>query len=236
MSAAQTSNPPVVLVHGWAGSFEATWQRSGFADLVAEAGREVIGIDLLGHGTAPKPHDLDAYRDLTLRVFEALPDEPVDAIGFSLGALTLLRCAMLQPQRFRRLVLAGIGRNAFDVPDDDDAADRFADAIEYGPDPEDRRAGVFANYARADGNDPRALAMIMRLTASRRFEPDQLVTVTCPTLVVIGDQDFAGPGDPLVDALPDARLRVLARTDHFATPESFAFIDAALDFIDATPA
>ena len=42
-------------------------------------------------------------------VFEALPDGPVDAIGFSLGAITLLQLAMVEPQRFNRLVLAGIG-------------------------------------------------------------------------------------------------------------------------------
>jgi pimeloyl-ACP methyl ester carboxylesterase len=77
---------PVVLVHGWGGSFEATWQRSGFAALLEDAGRPVLGVDLLGHGTAPKPHDPDAYGDLTERVEEVLPGGPVDAVGFSLGA------------------------------------------------------------------------------------------------------------------------------------------------------
>ena len=68
---------PVVLVHGWGGSFESTWQRSGFTELLADAGREVIGVDLLGHGNAPKPHDPEAYDDLTARVVDVLPDEPV---------------------------------------------------------------------------------------------------------------------------------------------------------------
>ena len=54
---------PVVLVHGWGGSFATTWQHSGFTDLLADAGREVVGVDLLGHGTAPKPHDPDEYAD-----------------------------------------------------------------------------------------------------------------------------------------------------------------------------
>ena len=70
---------PVVLVHGWGGSFESTWQRSGFTELVWEAGRPVIGVDLLGHGSAPKPHDPAEYADLGTRVLDALPDEPVDA-------------------------------------------------------------------------------------------------------------------------------------------------------------
>ena len=96
----------VVLVHGWGGSFTTTWQRSGFTALLADVERHVIGIDLLGHGTAPKPHEPEAYADLTERVFAAMPDEPVDAVGFSLGALTLLRAAIDQPHRFRYKRLA----------------------------------------------------------------------------------------------------------------------------------
>ena len=53
-----------------------------------------MGVDLLGHGTAPKPHEAEAYSDLTERVLDALPDRPVDAVGFSLGAMTLLRLAI----------------------------------------------------------------------------------------------------------------------------------------------
>jgi hypothetical protein len=30
-------------------------------------------------------------------------------------------------------------------------------------------------------------------------------------------------------------LTLLRRTDHFATPESFGFIDATLEFLDALP-
>jgi hypothetical protein len=54
-------------------------------------------------------------------------------------------------------------------------------------------------------------------------------------LVVLGDRDFAGPADPLLDKLPDARLVTLPGVDHFATPKQFGFIDAALDFLGAVP-
>ena len=37
------------------------------------------------------------------------------------------------------------------------------------------------------------------------FTPADAAQVTCPTLVVIGDRDFAGPPEPLVEALPDSR-------------------------------
>lgn len=223
----------VVLVHGWGGSFEATWQRSGFTELLRDAGREVIGVDLLGHGSAPKPHDPAAYADLGARVLEAMPDGPVDAIGFSLGAITLLRLATTVPHRFAHLVLAGIGENVL-RPDEGDG-ERIAAAVEGRGSDTDTLAGVFAQYAHQPGNDPAALAAVMR-RPRQPMTPDMLRAADCPTLVVIGDRDFAGPGDPLVAALPNATLKVLRNTDHFATPESFGFIDAALDFIGAVPA
>ena len=103
---AAADDPPVVLVHGWGGSFETTWRQSGFTELLADAGREVIGVDLLGHGEAPKPHDPAAYADMTTRIVDALPDEPVDIVGFSLGAITTLRLATRRPELFNRIVLS----------------------------------------------------------------------------------------------------------------------------------
>lgn len=224
---------PVVLVHGWGGSFAATWQRSGFSELLRDAGREVIGVDLLGHGEAPKPHDPAEYADLGSRVLAAMPPDPVDAVGFSLGAITLLNVAIDHPHRFRKLVLAGIGANV--LQPDDGSGERIATAVDGDAPETDTHALVFAQYARQPGNDPAALAAIMR----RRRTPltvDDIAKATCTTLVIIGDKDFAGPGDPLVAALPNATLKVLRDIDHFATPESFAFIDAVLQFLDAVPA
>lgn len=229
-----------MLVHGWGGSFATTWERSGFTALLADAGRPVVGVDLLGHGAAPKPHDPAAYDDLGARVVEAIEAAgggPVDAVGFSLGALTLLRLATARPELFRRLVVGGIGRNVFEH--DPEQAARIVAAIEGtlagDGETDDNRARLFAQYATQPGNDPVALAAIMRRDASARLDEDALSTVRCPVLVAVGDQDFVLPADRLVDALPDARLVTLRRTDHFATPESFDFIDATLEFLDAVP-
>ncbi|HEX4981792.1 MAG TPA: alpha/beta fold hydrolase [Ilumatobacteraceae bacterium] len=225
---------PVVLVHGWGGSFESTWERTAFTALLADAGREVIGVDLLGHGTAPKPHDPEAYADLTVRVVEALPAGPVDAVGFSLGALTLLRTAIAAPDRFQRLVLAGIGRNVFER--DDAATARILAGVDGTAEPDDNLARLFGQYAALQGNDPIALAAVLRRPDPGPITPADLSRIACPVLVVLGDHDFAHPADALVEALPDARYVELRNTDHFATPESFAFIDAVLEFLDAVPA
>jgi pimeloyl-ACP methyl ester carboxylesterase len=225
---------PVVLVHGWGGSFETTWRRSGFTDLLADAGRPVIGVDLLGHGTAPKPHDPAAYADLTARIEDALPDEPVDAVGFSLGAMTLLRLVAAAPGRVRRLVVSGVGRNLFET--DEERAAAILAGVEGTGDPDDNIARLFGQYAAQAGNDRVALAAVLRRPDAVPLTPADLARVTIPVLAVIGDRDFAGPVDPLIEALPDGRAVVLRNVDHFATPESFGFIDATLEFLGAVPA
>ncbi len=224
---------PVVLVHGWGGSFRTTWEKSGFCALLEDADRVVIGVDLLGHGTAPKPHDPADYADLTERVLAALPTTPVDAVGFSLGAMTLLQAACVAPHRFNRLVLAGIGRNVFEI--DDESTQRIIAALEGSSDADadDNVARLFAQYAEQPGNDRRALTAVMRRPCRQPLTEAEISAVSCPTLVAIGDQDFAGPADRLVAALPRGELAVLRKVDHFATPESFAFIDATLEFLDA---
>jgi pimeloyl-ACP methyl ester carboxylesterase len=223
---------PVVLVHGWGGSFRRTWQEPGWEALLEDAGRRVIGVDLLGHGSAPMPHEPEAYADLTTAVTNAVGDERVDAIGFSLGAMTLLELACRAPERFGRLVVAGVGANVFR----DDGNDSLVRAVEGQGDPDDVTAQLFAQYAHQPGNDPLALAACLRRPHSRDLSVERLAGVDLPVLVVLGDKDFAGPPDPLMAALPDARLVTLKGCDHFATPNDFRFIDAALEFLEAVPA
>ncbi len=233
-AAQDTDDPtPVMCVHGWGGSFTDTWERNGFTALLADAGREVIGVDLLGHGQAPKPHEPEAYADLTTRVVSSLPDSPVDAIGFSMGALTLLRTAVEHPGAFRRLVLAGIGRNVFEFDEDRSAA--IARAVSGDIDDEDNLSRLFAQYAARPGNDPTAHAAVLHQPQRVRLDEAALASVSCPTLVIVGDRDFVHPADRLVEAIPDCRSVELRNVDHFATPDDFGFVDAALEFIDAIP-
>lgn len=218
--------PPVVLVHGFGTSFDLTWRANGWVDLLGDEGRDVIGVDLLGHGEAPKPTDPSAYDDLGVRVLEVMPDEPVDAIGFSLGAKTLLQVAAAHPDRFNSLVVSGVGASLFRATDHS----AVVDAVRTGDDGGDPALRYFAGLADLPGNDRAALAACMQ-NGGGGVTAEQLAAIACPVLVVLGDADFAGPADPLVEALPDARLVTLARTDHAKTPKSFAFIDASLDFL-----
>jgi pimeloyl-ACP methyl ester carboxylesterase len=44
------SGPPVLLIHGAGSSFEHNWRAPGWVDLLAEQGRDVVGVELPGHG------------------------------------------------------------------------------------------------------------------------------------------------------------------------------------------
>ncbi len=235
----------VAMVHGWGGSFATTWQASGLADLLQDGGKQVVGVDLLGHGQAPKPHDPAAYGDLTRRVFDAIdaasPDEPVEAVGFSLGAITLLRAAIAQPDRFSRLVLAGIGRNIVE-PDhagtelivaglDEVIASGTATPGQLAD--MNQTARLFVQYAQQPGNDIEALAAVFKRPAGDTIDAEAVSRVRCPVLLVVGDQDFVAPADELATWFPNAGVLMLPGVDHFATPESFGFFDGTLEFLDA---
>jgi len=221
--------PPVLLLHGFATSAARTWGDNGWIDILGDMGRTVIAPDLLGHGDSPKPHEPEAYEGFAQLIADELPDgQPVDAIGFSMGARTLLQLAVAEPGRFRRLVLAGVGANLFRT----DGSGLVARALRGEADPSDPVARYFATLAKEPGSDPVALAAFIEHRQAP-LTAEALAAVTCPTLVVLGENDFAGPADPLVEALPDARLVALPRTDHFATPKDFRFMDAAFDFVGA---
>jgi pimeloyl-ACP methyl ester carboxylesterase len=216
----------VLLVHGLAASAATTWQEAGWLDLLADAGRPVVAVDLPGHGGTPMP-DPPADPGLVEHVLRAAPPEPVQAIGFSLGARTLLTAATQAPERFERLVLSGIGGRLLD-PDDSSAL--MADLLEA-EDADHPMGRYFLDHARRSGTDPGVLARILRHRWPP-LTPEVLARVTQPVLVVVGERDdAAGPAEPLAEALPNAKAVTLAGVDHFATPKAFAFLDAALDFL-----
>jgi len=230
-SVADTPSIPVVFLHGFATSTQRTWVEPGWFELVKEGGRRPLGIDLLGHGDADKPTDPAAYHDLAGAVLEQLPfaadsDRQIDIVGYSLGARTALDIAVRHPGLVRRLVLGGVGRNL--IEGDATTGNDQADAIGY----------RFDGLMRSDGQDPDLLRMISGAQAQRKdryFSAETLAAVTSPTLLVIGSDDFAGPPEPLAECLPNVQVRVLPGVDHFNLPKQFAFIDAALTFLDCVP-
>lgn len=219
--------PPVALVHGFASSTEHNWGATGWLDLLADAGREVVPVDMLGHGRARRPTDPDAYGSVEAGVAEALRGRGVvDAIGFSAGAVVLLRLAVARPGQFRRMALLGIGSGVLDEPE----PSAIIAALEGDSGPEDMQGVVFRRLADSLDNDRAALVAFLRRRQTPLTAAD-LARVSCPVLVVLGDKDFAGPGDGLVSALGDGRLVTLKGVDHFGTPSDVRCMQAVLDFV-----
>jgi pimeloyl-ACP methyl ester carboxylesterase len=230
---------PVVLLHGLATSARRTWVETGWVDLLRDAGREVVALDLPGHGGEP-PLEGAGWDDVETWVSERLPAGRIDAVGFSLGARILLTLAAREPKRFGRLVLAGVGANLFrhhvheplaaGLAGERAGAGGSAEAAPNGDDG-DLLVRHFLDLAHSSGTDPAAVTALLR----RRIPPlDGLDAIEAEVLVVLGGTDFAGPADPLMERLPSsARLVTLRGVDHFATPKAMGFLDAGLDFLGA---
>ena len=166
-----STDPPVLLVHGFASSAEHNWRQPGWLDLLADCGRETVAVDLPGHGTAPRPAAPAGYHNIEAHVAAAVEGrEPLDAIGFSAGAHVLLRLAADQPDRFRRLALLGIGRGVLTPAD----PEPIITALTGDPDPENVPGMVFRRLADGLGNDRDALIAFLRLAAASadRSRPD----------------------------------------------------------------
>lgn len=212
------SGEPVVLLHGLTSSIEGNWRRPGIWSLLLDHGRRVIGLDARGHGESDKPHSPKAYENAAMvRDVAALLDHlalpPVDLIGYSMGALTAIRFAE-RDERVRRLVLGGIGDDPREWGSPEHLAARRAraDRILAGlqandpttvTDPLARRVRTLMEQR---GNDLAAMAAIQR--AHRPLGGDiDVAKVTCPTLVICGEDDVAA--EPLAAALPHGTAHTL---------------------------
>ena len=225
------ANPPLLMVHGWGGSHQETWQNTGIEQLVHDAGTTVIGVDLLGHGTSEKSHDPNSYADISAPIRKAIGARTtgVDAIGFSLGAIALLDAAMHNPKYFRKLMLVGVGNGLLE-PHKSDETDRIIAGIDGTASAEDVLARQFGNYAKRSDNDPLALRAALLRPRKEPFSEAELKSIDAEIVLAVGDRDFVLPADRLAKAFNRCQFVSLKNCDHFASTENFTFIDTLLGF------
>lgn len=219
--------PPVALLHGWGGSFADTFGDTGWNKDLADAGRMVIAITLPGHGPAASA-DAAEYADLASSLASLLPSGPIDIVGFSLGAKLALALACADPARVRRVVLGGVGDNLF-APEPN--GEVLAGVLLGAAEAPSAAIAALARYALANGNDPAAVAAVLR----RRPNP-VLAAEDLPdgryVLLVNGTADaIAMPDDRLRAAMPRLGCLHIDGCDHLSLPGDPRFREAALRFL-----
>ncbi len=224
--------PPIIFLHGLATSGQRTWGVNGWLDLVTEANRSAIIIDMPGHGDAYNNVQNATFEKTISYILDQFPDTPIDAVGFSLGARILLTIASQNSSRFRKLVVSGVGENLFTR--DYERGKRISEAISGQNQLEDPESQYFSQLADAPDVNRETVLQLMS-SPMIDLNTDMISKIECPVLVALGDRDFAGPASRLVEALPYGTYLELRGVDHFATPKDFSFIDATLKFLDAEP-
>src|SRR5690349_11239519 len=187
-----SSQPPVVLVHGFASTKETNWVYPGWTTTLTETGRRVIALDNRGHGQSSKLYDPAAYHsDVMAEDVRALLDhlriESAHCMGYSMGARICSFLALAHPGRVRSLVLGGLGIKLTDgVGLPESIADALlAPSLEDVSDPTGRQFRRFAEQTRSDLKALAACIRGSRQIASR----EDVAKIDIPALIAVGTTD-----------------------------------------------
>lgn len=231
------AGPAIVLVHGFASNLQGNWRGPGIVDALVTSGRRVVALDCRGHGRSGKPHDPEAYAgtrmaDDVIALMDHLGIGIADLWGYSMGGFIAASLVVRHPQRFRSVILSGVGDGLLLGGRSRQNAEAIARALEADSPAaaENATARAFRVFAEQSGNDLLALAAIQR-SPRGGFDPSNLREIRLPVLVLIGEGDtLVGPADGLAAAIPGARLAKVPG-DHITAVASPKFREAALAFL-----
>ncbi|MDO8289052.1 MAG: alpha/beta hydrolase [Parvibaculum sp.] len=226
---------PIVLVHGFASTHDVNWVATGWSRALVDSGRRVIMADGRGHGASDKPYDeadytLEAMAGDVVALMDHLGEPGADLMGYSMGGMVSLVAAALYPDRFDRVIAAGIGERLLDR--NKDASDVVKallanDGVVVGG----RAAQMFRLFADQNKQDRAALAACF--AAVRKDFPDTLLTrIVRPVLIVAGEtDDAAGAAGPLAARIPHGSAYTVPKRDHMRTVGDKAYKDAVMKFL-----
>lgn len=219
----------IALVHGWGGSYAATWQTEGWDCALRAAGFTPVGVNIAGHGPGSGSHDPADYADLASDLDRKLPDGLFGAIGFSLGTKLLLELEARKPGTNGRLVLGGIGDNLFAPEQAGPAIVAALRGETLGHPPQ---VAALLAYAAKSGSDPACIAAVLERPANPLLTEVRLAKAQAPILIINSTDDaVAQPDDRLRAALPAARHHLINGTGHVGLTADPRFRDAAIAFL-----
>ncbi|MCF8469433.1 MAG: alpha/beta hydrolase [Parvibaculum sp.] len=232
---------PVLLAHGFASTHRVNWIATGWSRALVEAGYRVIMPDMRGHGESAKPHGKDDYTlpvmagDL-VALLDHLDEPGADLMGYSMGAMVALVAGMEMPERFDRIVAAGVGARLLERSSEESRRNTGSviDAL-LTDDPStitDEGARLFRTFADQNKQDRNALAACFEAVRAP-FPVEGLGRISRPVLVVAGETDVqAGAAGPLAARIGGARAITVAKRDHMKTVGDRAYKDAVLTFLE----
>jgi pimeloyl-ACP methyl ester carboxylesterase len=217
---------PVVLLHGLTATNRYVVMGS---KALERSGHRVIAYDARAHGRSDPAPSPDAYRYEDLRddlvgVLDARGVDRAVLAGASMGAHTILRLALEQPERVAALVVITPAYDDAEFGDADSLArwDALAEGLRTGgvegfveaygdPGVPDAWPDTVLRVVRqrlAAHEHPEALADALRAVPRSRPFPsvEALGAIEAPT-VVVADRDDADPGHPL--AIGEAYARTI---------------------------
>lgn len=183
---------PLLLLHGGLGSI----QMFGPVLPALAEGRQVIGVDLHGHGRTAlgdRPIRLvDMGRDMAVLLRE-LGFAQVDVLGYSMGGGVAFQLAVQHPEMVRRLALvsAGMSRDAFYpemLPMQAEVGAGIAEQMKETP--------MYQSYAAVAPHPedfPRLLDRMGELMRRPFDWSEDVAKLTMPVMLVFGDSDMYRP-------------------------------------------
>ena len=210
---------PLVLLHGWASSYEETWRDRGWEAALSPV-RQVIGVDQRGHGGSDKPLEPSDYASEAMggdviALLDHLGVERTDLYGYSMGGQVATWLLANHSDRFRAVIVGGIGPNLVERGDASRPA-VFAPmaAALLADDPETITSAplrAVRDFYAGKGEDLRALAAWLQsdhFAASR----EELAQVSIPVLVANAAAD--AEGEQLAAMIAGAQFELTPGTDH----------------------
>jgi len=242
---------PVVLIHGFTGTAERHFGRTGMTEALEKAGYRVIAMDCRGHGQSGKPlepakYGLEMARDV-VRLLDHLKIDRAHIVGYSMGGGIAQQVMVKYPKRTRTVTLLGTGWEGEHLQALQTQLNAMADAFER-KDASALIRGVFADAkggpsdaevaaAAADllsRNDPHVLAVMARTLPSLwDVSREQLQKVKVPVLAIDGEfeHDNLEAAKRMLTVVPNIQVTELPGVNHStavrpAVPRVVAFLDA----------
>jgi pimeloyl-ACP methyl ester carboxylesterase len=238
---------PLLLLHGGLGQIEMF----GANLKTLQEKRQVIGVDLQGHGRTPlgtRPIDLPAIGADMAELVEKLGYDKVDVLGYSFGGGVALHMAAVAPDRVRRLVIASapFARNGFFpemLPQQAAVSGAMAEMMKETP--------MYKSYAAVAPDVSAFPKLLDAMGAAMRVDydaSDAVAKLAMPVMLVFGDSDMIRPehivefyqklGGGLKDAgwmrehMSKNRLAILPGLTHYEIFAAPALVSTALPFLD----